>query len=58
MLFGDKSYLKASLAKGVLDMNYRLINVYVSNLQAIGTQAAFIAGCAFNGKAGLRSIAG
>jgi hypothetical protein len=49
MLQGDRSYLKASLTRGILDMQNRLIKLYVVNLQAIGTQAAFIAGFSFLG---------
>jgi hypothetical protein len=50
MIQGDRSYLKASLTRGILDMQNRLIKLYVVNLQAIGTQAAFIAGFSFLGK--------
>mgnify|MGYP003386813069 FL=1 len=41
--------LKASLAKGVLEIQLTLIQLYTSNLNAIGTQAALIAGFAFTG---------
>lgn len=50
MIQADRSYLKASLTRGILDMQNRLIKLYVVNLRAIGTQAAFIAGFSFLGE--------
>lgn len=49
MIYGDKSYLKASLTRGILEMQNRLIKLNIVNLQAIGTQSAFIAGFSFLG---------
>jgi hypothetical protein len=43
MIVADKNLLKANLTKGILGMQNRLIELYVANLQSIGTQAAFIA---------------
>lgn len=49
MIVADRNMLKASLAKGVLEIQLTLIQLYTSNLNAIGTQAALIAGFAFTG---------
>lgn len=49
MLHGDKSYLKATLTRGLLELQNRLIELYTGNLQAIGTQAALIGAFAFAG---------
>lgn len=49
MIVADRNMLKASLAKGVLQIQLTLIQLYTSNLNAIGTQAALIAGFAFTG---------
>lgn len=49
MLHGDKNYLKASLTRGLLELQNRLIALYTGNLQAIGTQAALIGAFAFAG---------
>ena len=37
-------------AKGVLEIQLALIQLYTDNLNAIGTQAALLAGFAFTGK--------
>ena len=50
MLVADKKLLKANLEKGMLAMQSRLIELYVANLQSVGTQAAFIAAMAYVGK--------
>ncbi|CAE7552949.1 unnamed protein product [Symbiodinium microadriaticum] len=49
MIVADRNMLKASLAKGVLEIQLTLIQLYTSNLNAIGTQAALVAGFAFTG---------
>jgi len=49
MIHGDKNYLKATLTKGMLELQTRLINLYVGNLQSIGTQAALIGAFSFAG---------
>lgn len=54
MLIADKHYLKANLSRGWLATQSNLINLYTTNLQAFGTMAAFVAGCAFMGIAELR----
>lgn len=46
---GDKNLLKANLAKGVLEIQLALIQLYTDNLNSIGTQAALLASFAFTG---------
>eukprot|EP00603_Paraphysomonas_imperforata_P013648 CAMPEP_0114481370 /NCGR_PEP_ID=MMETSP0104-20121206/17649_1 /TAXON_ID=37642 ORGANISM="Paraphysomonas imperforata, Strain PA2" /NCGR_SAMPLE_ID=MMETSP0104 /ASSEMBLY_ACC=CAM_ASM_000202 /LENGTH=388 /DNA_ID=CAMNT_0001656957 /DNA_START=21 /DNA_END=1184 /DNA_ORIENTATION=- len=47
MIHGDKNVLKARLEKGYFELQYQLIDLYVGNLQAFGSMAAFTAGCAY-----------
>lgn len=47
MIAANKRYLKANLTQGVLGIQTNLINLYSSNLSAIATQAALIAGFSF-----------
>lgn len=54
MLIADKHYLKANLSRGWLANQSTLIKLYTTNLQALGTMSAFVAGCAFMGIAELR----
>jgi len=49
MLVGDKNLLKATLAKGVLEIQLALIQLYTDNLNSIGTQANLLAGFALTG---------
>lgn len=49
MIQGDKNYLRATLTRGMLELQSRLINLYVGNLQSIGTQAALIGAFSFAG---------
>jgi hypothetical protein len=49
MIQGDRNYLKASLTRGMLELQNRLIDLYVGNLQSIGTQAALIGAFSFAG---------
>ncbi len=47
MIAANKRLLKATLTEGVLEIQSNLIELYSSNLSAVGTQAALIAGFAF-----------
>lgn len=47
MIAANKRFLKANLTQGVLGIQTNLINLYSSNLSAIATQAALIAGFSF-----------
>eukprot|EP00603_Paraphysomonas_imperforata_P012649 CAMPEP_0114466858 /NCGR_PEP_ID=MMETSP0104-20121206/9302_1 /TAXON_ID=37642 ORGANISM="Paraphysomonas imperforata, Strain PA2" /NCGR_SAMPLE_ID=MMETSP0104 /ASSEMBLY_ACC=CAM_ASM_000202 /LENGTH=420 /DNA_ID=CAMNT_0001640263 /DNA_START=82 /DNA_END=1347 /DNA_ORIENTATION=+ len=47
MIHGDNNVLKALLEKGYFELQYQLIDLYVGNLQAFGSMAAFTAGCAY-----------
>lgn len=49
MIQGDRNYLKATLTRGMLELQKRLIDLYVGNLQSIGTQAALVGAFAFAG---------
>ena len=48
MIAANKKLLKANLTQGVLGIQTNLINLYTSNLSAVATQAALIAGFAFS----------
>jgi hypothetical protein len=54
MIAGDKNFLKATLSRGWIVTQSKLIQLYTTVLQSTGTQAAFVAGCAFMGIAELR----
>jgi hypothetical protein len=54
MIAADKNFLKATLSRGWIVTQSKLILLYTSVLQSMGTQAAFVAGCAFMGIAELR----
>lgn len=47
MIAANKNLLKATLTQGVLGIQTQLITLYASNLSAIATQAALIAGFSF-----------
>ena len=47
MYRASKKLLVASVHKEVLEVEARMVNLYSSNLTAIGTQSALIAGLAF-----------
>lgn len=49
MIAADRNMLKASLTRGILEIQLNLVNLYTSNLNAIATQAALVAGFAFTG---------
>mmetsp|Transcript_17927 Transcript_17927/g.29992 ORF Transcript_17927/g.29992 Transcript_17927/m.29992 type:complete len:99 (+) Transcript_17927:145-441(+) len=42
MLYGDRNFLKASVTKSLVELQTRLINLYVSNLRSLGTQATLM----------------
>jgi hypothetical protein len=54
MIAADKNLLKATLSRGWIVTQSKLILLYTTVLQSMGTQAAFVAGCAFMGIAELR----
>jgi len=47
MIAANKKLIKATAKQGVLTVQTQLINIYSSNLSAIATQAALVAGLAF-----------
>jgi len=47
MIAANKRLLKATLTEGVLNIQSNLIDLYATNLQTLGTQAALIASFAF-----------
>ena len=47
MIAANKRLIKANLTQGVTGIQNNLINLYASNLSAVATQAALIAGFAF-----------
>ena len=49
MIAADRNMLKASLTRGILEIQLNLVNLYTSNLNAIATQAALVAGFSFTG---------
>lgn len=49
MIVGDRNMMKASLTRGVLQIQLNLIELYTSNLNSIATQAALISGFEFTG---------
>jgi hypothetical protein len=49
MIHADKNYLKATLSMGMLQIQTALIDLYVGNLQSLGTIAALIAALAMKG---------
>jgi hypothetical protein len=54
MIVADKNFLKATLSRGWIVTQSKLIQLYTKVLQSTGTQAAFVAGCAFMGIAELK----
>lgn len=48
MIAANKRLIKANLTQGVTGIQNNLINLYASNLSAVATQAALIAGFAFS----------
>jgi hypothetical protein len=49
MIHADKNYLKATLNVGILQIQSRLIDLYVDNLRSLGTIASLIAALAMKG---------
>ena len=50
MLYGDRNFLKASVTKSLVELQTRLINLYVSNLRSLGTQATLMGFFCVEGK--------
>jgi hypothetical protein len=49
MIVGDRNVMKANLARGALQIQLNLIQLYTSNLNAISTQAALVTSFEFTG---------
>ena len=49
MIAADRNMLKASLTRGILEIQLNLVNLYTSNLNAIATQVALVVGFSFTG---------
>jgi hypothetical protein len=47
MIVGDRNMLKATIARGILEIQLNLVAFYTNNLAAFGDQAALIAGFAY-----------
>jgi hypothetical protein len=47
MIVGDRNMMKASLAKGILEIQLYLVDFYTRNLSAFGDQGALLAGFAY-----------
>jgi hypothetical protein len=47
MIVGDRNMMKASLAKGILEIQLYLVEFYTRNLSAFGDQGALLAGFAY-----------
>jgi hypothetical protein len=54
MIEANKKLIKANLTQGVVGIQSNLIELYQTNLSAMATQAALIAGFAFSGEQVLR----